>query len=112
MSEIQKYYCAKCRTEVKETDSYCPKCNAFLATTDSVIKKEGKPKPLKCSCGNKIDKDTVICMKCGRQLNKLAVDIADNPWCVIGFKQYWGIILFTLILFFFFGLILNLFLSS
>ena len=109
MSKITKYYCAKCRTKVKETDSYCPKCNALLATTDSVITKEVKDKPLKCSCGNKIDKDTVLCMKCGKQLNKLAVDVKDNPWCVIGFKQYWGALLFTFCLFFLLGFIFGIF---
>jgi ribosomal protein S27AE len=36
MPEIHEYYCSKCGTKVKESNTKCPKCKSFLASDGNV----------------------------------------------------------------------------
>lgn len=40
MGKIHEYYCVKCSTQVKESDTKCPKCKTFLASNGAIKIKE------------------------------------------------------------------------
>ena len=97
-----KLYCIHCSMKLKKKEDdkvEKTKTSSQLkeTTTDRKTKKKEENQ---CVCGNNINSNTVLCMKCGSQVKKLKVDITDNPWMTIGFKQFWGVVLITVLIIF------------
>lgn len=57
MIEINEYYCSKCGTKVKESDTKCPKCKSFLASDGAITVKKIQISETKAKAIKNIYKD-------------------------------------------------------